>query len=106
MYVQWRTKPITGQRGNWSYDGGTPGMESHTCSLLRSYRHNGTVRKQTVASLGFFTTRNGVLAGRDADNFWTKAMDLLDRLDISEQDRAKAESKLSAALEQFVTTTA
>ncbi len=104
MYVQWRTKPVTGQRGNWSYDGGTPGMESHTASLLKSYRQNGTVRKQTVASLGFFVTRDGVLAEPDADGFWRKAMIAIDRLDISDEDRAKAESTLSAVVEKFVTT--
>jgi hypothetical protein len=104
MYVQWRTKPVTGQRGNWSYDGGTPGMESHSATLLRSYRDNGVVRKEIIAALGFFTTRSGVLAGRDADNFRRKAVGLIERLEISDHDMEKAVSQLSTMLEQYVTT--
>ncbi len=106
MYVQWRHSTISGSRGKWACDTSMPGMESHRASLLRSYRDGGTVRKETVAKLGFFTTKHGVLTEKSAGEFWRRAMIALDRLDINEQDREKAESELSAVVAKFVTTTA
>ena len=106
MYVRWRHQQITGVGGNWKDLQHRDGMESHTASLLRSRRDGDKVRQSVVAGLGYFKTRHGVLTERDADSFWQRAMIALDRLDINEQDREKAESDLSAVLEQFVTTTA
>ena len=106
MFISWRSRSVTGQRGNWSCDQSKPGLESHCAALLRSYREGGKVRKETVARLGYFTTTDGILTVKDADDFWRRAVITLDRLDISGSDRAKAEQQLADRIEVLVNTQA
>ena len=106
MFVQMRHRTITGQRGHWAHDTTKPGLESHRAELLRSYRENGSVRKETVARLGYFTTRDGVLTEKAADEFWRKAMATLARAQVSEADQTKAAEQLATVVRQYVDATA
>ena len=106
MFIQWRHNTITGSSGKWSDDATRPGLKSHRATLLRSDRVDGKVRKTTIANLGYFTTKHGVLTEHDADEFWRRAMRTLDRADVTEDDQAKAAAQLAEVVRSFVEATA
>ncbi len=113
MFVRWVDKQITGFEGNWGVAQSLTGLASHSAALLHSYRENGKPRQQRVASLGVFHTRNGQLVTKEgrvsrdvAHVFQLHATRVLDGLDISDDDRAKAEQQLSDKIGPFVEATA
>ena len=98
MFVRWIHKPVTGFGGNWKFSQHHPGLVSHSASLLRSYRDSGKVRQERVASLGSFRTQDGHVAQRDAVEFWSHALNVLEGLELTAWDRNKVEDSLASVI--------